>query len=34
MAQNLDNVLETKEDECRENSPEWKRKMARYDVYL
>ncbi|KAG1729573.1 hypothetical protein EDB19DRAFT_1938407 [Suillus lakei] len=34
MAKILDNVLETKEDEWRENSPEWKRKMAQYDAYL
>jgi hypothetical protein len=34
MAQILGNVLETQEDKWRENSPEWKRKMAQYDAYL
>ncbi|KAG1758646.1 hypothetical protein EDD22DRAFT_997577 [Suillus occidentalis] len=34
MAQFLNSVLETREDEWRENSPEWKRKMAQYDAYL
>ncbi|KAG1852486.1 hypothetical protein F4604DRAFT_1296933 [Suillus subluteus] len=34
MAQILNNVLETQEDKWRENSPEWKRKMAQYDAYL
>jgi hypothetical protein len=34
MAQFLNDVLETREDEWRENSPEWKRKMAQYDAYL
>ncbi|KAG1840478.1 hypothetical protein DFJ58DRAFT_858214 [Suillus subalutaceus] len=34
MARILNNVLETQEDEWRENSPEWKRKMAQYDAYL
>ncbi|KAG1734957.1 hypothetical protein EDD22DRAFT_852422 [Suillus occidentalis] len=30
----LNDVLETREDEGQENSPEWKRKMAQYDAYL
>ncbi|KAG2134032.1 uncharacterized protein EDB93DRAFT_852671 [Suillus bovinus] len=34
MARILNNVLETKEDEWRKSSPEWKRKMAQYDAYL
>jgi hypothetical protein len=34
MAQILDDELETLEDKWRENSPEWKRKMAQYDAYL
>ncbi|KAG1823796.1 uncharacterized protein BJ212DRAFT_703338 [Suillus subaureus] len=34
MAQILNDVLETQEDEWRESSPEWKRKMAQYDAYL
>ncbi|KAG2142339.1 hypothetical protein DEU56DRAFT_793643 [Suillus clintonianus] len=34
MAQILDNVLQSQEDKWRENSPEWKRKMAQYDAYL
>ncbi|KAG0695373.1 hypothetical protein DFH29DRAFT_984966 [Suillus ampliporus] len=34
MAQILDDVLQTQEDEWRENSPEWTRKMAQYDAYL
>jgi hypothetical protein len=34
MAQILGNALETQEDKWRENSPEWKRKMAQYDAYL
>ncbi|KAG2133518.1 hypothetical protein BD769DRAFT_1638952 [Suillus cothurnatus] len=34
MAQILGNALETQEDRWRENSPEWKCKMAQYDAYL
>ncbi|KAG1725082.1 uncharacterized protein EDB91DRAFT_1267695 [Suillus paluster] len=34
MTQILDDVLQTQEDEWRENSPEWKHKLAQYDAYL
>ncbi|KAG1773246.1 hypothetical protein EV702DRAFT_1201129 [Suillus placidus] len=34
MAQILNNVLKTQEDEWHENSPDWKHKMAQYEAYL